>query len=122
VQLAQLVESGPSEHRLSVKEIEVLRAVHRADQPESRRMNDDRRDLDLFTAPWLLASAVLVFAVALIEKGLNLIGTSLPFTQVFPSQLLGWAVTLLIFDIALTLRHLLELQRRSGPSNIGTAP
>ncbi|MGD8871902.1 MAG: hypothetical protein PVJ80_10060 [Gemmatimonadota bacterium] len=85
-------------------------------------MNDDRRDLDLFTAPWLLASAVLVFAVALIEKGLNLIGTSLPFTQVFPSQLLGWAVTLLIFDIALTLRHLLELQRRSGPSNIGTAP
>jgi len=72
-------------------------------------MTDEPRDL--YTAPWLLASAVFVFAVALIEKGLNLIGLSLPFTDVFPSQLLNWAVTLLIFDIALTLRHLLELQR-----------
>lgn len=76
-------------------------------------MTDDAREL--FTAPWLLATAVLVFAIALIEKGLNLIGMSIPFTEVYPSQLLNWAVTLLIFDIALTLRQLLEMSRRSSP-------
>ena len=82
-------------------------------------MADDSQDL--FTAPWLLATAVLVFAVALAEKGLNLIGLSIPFTAVFPSQLLNWAVTLLIFDIALTLRQLLELSRRSSPGS-GRSP
>ena len=70
-------------------------------------MTNDTREL--FTAPWLFAMAVLVFAAALLEKGLNLVGLSIPVTQVYPSQLLGWAVTLLIFDVALTLRHLLEL-------------
>ncbi len=64
---------------------------------------------ELFTGPWLLASAVLVFAVALLEKGLNLMSLSLPWTEVFPRQLLDWAVTLLILDIALTLRQVLQL-------------
>lgn len=65
---------------------------------------------DLFTAPWLLATAVLIFVVALIEKGLNIVGTSIPLVSVFPSQLLDWAVTLLILDIALTLRQMLEIR------------
>ena len=60
---------------------------------------------DRFTAPWLFISAVLVFAMALVEKGLNLVGLSIPLTSVYPRQLLNWAVTLLIFDIALTLRQ-----------------
>lgn len=63
---------------------------------------------DRFTAPWLLASAVLLFGLALFEKGLNLFGMSMPLTTVYPRQLLDWAVTLLIFDIALTLRQLSE--------------
>ncbi|MDH3208719.1 MAG: hypothetical protein OEO79_19125 [Gemmatimonadota bacterium] len=69
------------------------------------------------TAPWLLASAMLLFSLALIEKGLNTVGTSLPMTDVFPRQLLDWAVTLLMFDIALTLRQMFEIQldgRREG--------
>jgi len=70
---------------------------------------------ELFTAPWLFASAVLVFALALIEKGLNVIGMSIPLTDVFPSQLLGWSVTLLIFDIALTLRQMLQIPRQRRP-------
>lgn len=80
----------------------------------SEKMTQETQET--FTAPWLLASAVMVFAVALIEKGLNLIGASIPFTDVFPGQLLDWAVTLLIFDIALTLRHLFDVQsgRRSS--------
>lgn len=71
---------------------------------------------DRFTAPWLFAAAVFVFLVALVEKALNLIGLSLPLTQVYPAQLLEWAVTLLIFDIALTLRQLMERrpQDRAG--------
>jgi hypothetical protein len=63
---------------------------------------------DRFTAPWLFAAAVFVFSLALIEKGLNLVGLSIPLTTVFPRQLLDWAVTLLIFDIALTLRQSLD--------------
>lgn len=65
-------------------------------------------DRELFTAPWLLAAAVMLFSLAIIEKSLNLFGASIPFTQVYPRQLLDWAVTLLIFDIALTLKQMLE--------------
>ena len=61
-------------------------------------MSDESNEL--FTAPWLLATAVLLFVVAIIEKGLNMIGTSIPLVQVFPRQVLDWAATLLIFDIA----------------------
>ena len=63
---------------------------------------------DRFTAPWLFATAVFCFALAFLEKGLNLIGMSLPLTEVYPRQLLDWAVALLIFDIALTLRQLID--------------
>jgi len=62
----------------------------------------------VFTAPVFLATAFFVFGLAIIEKFLNLFGASIPFTDVFPRQLLSWAVTLLIFDIALLLRQMLE--------------
>ena len=73
------------------------------------------RNKELFTAPWLLLSAVLVFGLALVEKGLNVLGASIPLTDVYPRQLLDWAVTLLMLDIALTLRQLYEMSLRSEP-------
>ena len=63
---------------------------------------------ELFTAPLLLATATLLFGLAIIEKGLNIIGTSIPVINVYPRQLLDWAIVLLIFDISLTLRQMLE--------------
>lgn len=62
----------------------------------------------LFTAPVFLGMAFFIFGVALVEKFLNLIGLSIPFTTVYPAQLLQWAATLLVFDIALVLRQMLE--------------
>lgn len=63
----------------------------------------------LFTAPVFLGLAFLVFGVAILEKLLNLVGWSLPLVNVLPSQLLGWAATLLMFEIALMLRQMIEL-------------
>ena len=63
---------------------------------------------DRFTAPWLFAAAVFLFLLALIEKALALVGLSMPITEVYPRQLLDWAVVLLIFDIALTLRQCVD--------------
>jgi hypothetical protein len=62
----------------------------------------------LYTAPVFLGTAFLLFGLALIEKFLNLFGGSLPLLNIFPSQVLNWAVTLLMFEIALTLRQLVE--------------
>ncbi|HUF69280.1 MAG TPA: hypothetical protein VMM79_11620 [Longimicrobiales bacterium] len=62
----------------------------------------------VFTAPYLLATAVFLFALAIVEKGLNLIGARIPILDVFPRQLLEWAIFLLILDIALLLRQMVE--------------
>ena len=62
----------------------------------------------MYIAPVFLSMAFFVFGVAILEKTLNLIGASIPFTNVFPRQLVDWAVVLLIFDIALTLRLMFE--------------
>ena len=70
-------------------------------------MTEEKKE-QVFTAPVFLATAFLLFGIAIVEKALNLIGTSIPFTSVWPAQLLNWAVTLLIFDIALLLRQMLE--------------
>ena len=70
-------------------------------------MTEEKKE-QVFTAPVFLATAFLLFGVAIVEKALNLVGASIPFTDVFPRQLLNWAVTLLIFDIALLLRQMLE--------------
>jgi len=64
-----------------------------------------------YSAPIFLGTAFLLFGIAILEKALNLVGWSIPLIDVFPSQVLGWAVTLLAFEIALTLRQLVELQR-----------
>lgn len=63
-----------------------------------------------FTAPIFLGSAFFVFGLALLEKLLNVVGTSLPLVSVFPRQLLDWAVVLLMFEIALALRQIIELR------------
>ena len=62
----------------------------------------------MYIAPVFLSMAFFVFGVAILEKALNLIGASIPFTNVFPRQLVDWAVVLLIFDIALTTRLAFE--------------
>ncbi len=62
----------------------------------------------VFTAPWLLGTAFMLFGLAIIEKVLNLVDLSIPLLAVFPRQLLDWAVTLLILDIALALRQMLD--------------
>ena len=62
----------------------------------------------LFTAPVFLGPAFLLFALAIIEKALNLVGGSIPVLTVYPRQLLDWAVVLLMFEIALSLRQVYE--------------
>jgi hypothetical protein len=64
----------------------------------------------MYTAPVFLGTAFLLFGIAIVEKLLNLIGTGIPVVNVYPNQVLSWAVTLLIFEIALTLRQLVETQ------------
>jgi hypothetical protein len=65
----------------------------------------------LYSAPIALGTAALLFGLAAVEKLLNLFGASIPLIHVFPRQVLDWAVTVLIFEIALTLRQLVEMQR-----------
>ncbi|HSH74771.1 MAG TPA: hypothetical protein VLA09_03720 [Longimicrobiales bacterium] len=71
----------------------------------------NRTTSELFTAPMFLATAFLLVGLAIIEKGLNLVGGSLPIVNVFPRQLLDWAVTLLMLEIALTVRLIYERGR-----------
>ncbi len=59
-------------------------------------------------APVFLGPAFFVFVVAMLEKVLNLFGQSIPVLTVFPRQLLDWALVLLMFEIALTLRLVYE--------------
>lgn len=61
--------------------------------------------------------ALAFLGLAMVEKGLNLIGQTLPVLrdnwQVFPSTLLGWTVPLLLFVIAILLREIREELKRS---------
>ncbi len=65
----------------------------------------------VYSAPVFLGTAFLLFGLAIVEKALNLVGWSIPLIGVWPRQVLDWAVTLLMFEIALTLRQLVELRR-----------
>ncbi len=40
----------------------------------------------VFVAPVFLATAFLLFGMALVEKLLNLLGTDIPFVNVYPNQ------------------------------------
>jgi hypothetical protein len=74
-----------------------------------------------FHAPVFLGTAFFVMGLALLEKVLNVFGGSIPFVDVFPRQLLDWAVALLMFEIALSVRQMIELklddQRGSMPQS-----
>lgn len=61
---------------------------------------------ELFTAPVFLGTAFLLMAMAIIEKGLNIVGYSLPIVTVWPRQLLDWSLVLVSFEIAVTLRQI----------------
>jgi hypothetical protein len=76
----------------------------------------------LYTAPLFLGTAFLLFALAALEKLLNLFGASIPLLPVFPRQVLEWAVIILMFEIALTLRQLVEevRQPRDGEGDVAS--
>jgi len=70
-----------------------------------------------FHAPVFLGTAFFVMGLAILEKFLNMFGGSIPFVDVFPRQLLDWAVALLMFEIALSVRQMIEMRledRQSG--------
>ncbi len=69
-------------------------------------------DVDKLTSLALrlfFTGAFLVLALAVVEKGLNLIGQGVP--GVFPAQLLQWSVVLLAFVIAILLRQIRDQQK-----------
>lgn len=88
-----------------------------------------RRTPEAFTAPLFLGTGFLLVGVAILEKVLNLMGTGIPLIEVFPRQVLDWAVTLMILEIAITLRQIAEASRASAlatdlpgdfPGNVGS--
>lgn len=66
----------------------------------------DRTAPELFTAPVFLATGFLLLGMAILEKALNLVGSGLPVINVYPRQLLDWALILVILEIAITLRQI----------------
>ena len=58
------------------------------------------------------AGAFLFLIFGGIEKALNMVGQNFPGINVFPIQLLHWAVVLLVFVIALLLRQIREELRK----------
>lgn len=77
-------------------------------------MPDRRKASPLYQGPLFLGSAFLLMAVAILQKVLSMFNWTIPFLDVFPRTILDWAVALLMFEIALTLRQLVErLDRRA---------
>jgi hypothetical protein len=75
-----------------------------------------------FNAPIFLGSAFILLGLAILEKVLNLFGKTVPLLDVLPSRALEWAVTLLMFEIALSIRQLIEVQleqRRDSKTQTG---
>jgi hypothetical protein len=73
----------------------------------------------MYASPVFLGSAFLLFAFALLEKIFNLFGGNIPLLHVYPRQVLEWAVILLMFEVALTLRQLVELRRAGNDQASG---
>lgn len=76
-----------------------------------------RKAPELFTAPVFLGTGFLLVAMAIVEKGLNIVGFSLPVVTVWPRQLLDWALVLVTFEIAITLRQI-AYRLDSGPEAV----
>ena len=57
--------------------------------------------------------ALAFLALAILEKGLNLVGQSIPVLDVYPRQLLDWTVAPLLFVMAIVLRQIREESKRS---------
>ncbi len=57
--------------------------------------------------------ALALLALALVEKGLNLVGQSIPGLDVSPAQLKDWTLTPLLFVMAIVLRQIREESKRS---------
>ena len=57
--------------------------------------------------------ALFFLALAIIEKGLNLVGQSIPVLNLFPQQLLSCTTAPLLFTIAIVLRQIREELKRS---------
>ena len=74
-----------------------------------------------YTAPVFLGTAMFVFALAIVEKTLNMVGGSIPLVTVYPRQLLDWAVVLVMFEIAISVRVLAERMLTRGERD-GEAP
>ena len=64
----------------------------------------------MYRAPIFLGSAFFVMGLAIIEKVLNVFGWTMPLVAVFPRQLLDWAVALLMVEIALSMRQMIEMR------------
>ncbi len=64
----------------------------------------------MYRAPIFLGSAFFVMGLAIVEKVLNLFGWTMPLVAVFPRQLVDWAVALLMFEIALSVRQMIEMR------------
>ncbi len=77
-----------------------------------------RRTPEAFTAPLFLGTGFMLVGLAILEKLLNLIGSGLPLVDVYPRQLLDWAVTLMILEIAITLRQIAEASRASSMATL----
>jgi len=63
-----------------------------------------------FHAPIFLGSAFFLMGLAILEKLLNLFGWTIPLLHVYPRQVIDWAVALLMFEIALSIRQIIELR------------
>ncbi len=57
--------------------------------------------------------ALALLALAIVEKGLNLFGQSIPGLDVSPAQLKEWTLTPLLFVIAIMLRQIREESKHS---------
>lgn len=68
----------------------------------------------LYSGPIFIAPAIILFCLAVVEKSLVIMSMTIPFIDVYPRQLLEWALILLAFEIAFTLRQTLELLRDRG--------
>ncbi len=55
---------------------------------------------------FFFVGAFLFLGLAVLEKGLNIAGQTIPFLNVEPNRLLDWASTPLLFVIALLLRQI----------------